>query len=92
MSTPSLNSVILEPGVRLWSIVFDEDTAKTGKVLITEFTDNFKMIRYYRVSNYSMLRLVHVVSEAPNSGAFRTYLNGALSVLVILGVEHDDAY
>ena len=89
MSTPSLNSVILEPGVRIWSIVFDDITAKTGKVVITEFTDNFKMIRRYRVSNYSMLRLVHVVSEAPNSGAFRTYLNGALSVLVVLGVEHE---
>ena len=92
MSTPSLSSVMLEPGVRIWSIVFDKVTAKTGKVLVTEFTDNFKMIRNYRVSNYSMLRLVHVVSDAPNSGAFRTYLNGALSVLVILGVEHDNAY
>ena len=90
MSIPSSSGVVLENGVRIWSIVFDEDTAKTGKVLITEFTDNFKMIRYYRVSNYSMLRLVHVLSSAPNSGAFRTYLNGALSVLVVLGVEHDD--
>lgn len=88
MNTPSYNNVVLEPGVRVWSIVFDEVTANTGKVLITEFTDNFKMIKYYRVSNYSMLRLVHVVSESPNSGAFRTYLNGALSVLVVLGVEH----
>ena len=86
---PSFSSCVLGPGVRIWSIVFDQITAKTGKVLITEYTDDFEYLKSYRVSHYSMLRLVHIVSESPNSGAFRTHLNGALSTLVVKGAEHE---
>ena len=84
---PSFSGIVLEPGVRIWAIVFDKITAKTKKILITEYTDDFEYLKSCRVSHYSMLRLIHIVSESPDSGAFRTYLNGALSTLVVKGAE-----
>lgn len=91
MTTPSFNGVVLEPGVQIWSLVYDQESAKTKKWLISNLGDNFKLIKAFRASGYSMLRLIKIVSESPDSGVFRTYLNGALSTLVVKGVEHDRA-
>ena len=103
MSIPSLSNVgdtvisaqdvvNLKKGVRIWSIVFDQRTARGEGVLITEHGNNFKFLKAHRVSIHTMLQLTNYVSKFPDSGAFRVYINGALSVLIIKGVENDDAY